>query len=85
MEKLEKKIIYLTNLLFLLFDKYWNTPDIAGEKIACSIRKATKMVCPTRLELNGTEEQRNIWIRKFIFSIIKNLGIVQDDNLKDLE
>ena len=72
--KHEKKSTYLTNLLFLFFDKYWSNPDLAGKKIACSIVKAAEMVCPTRREFNGTGEKRRMWIRKFLFSIIKNLG-----------
>ena len=72
--KPERKSIYLTNLLFLLIDKYWSDPNIVGQKVAGSITRAIEMVCPTRRKFNGTEEQRSLWLRKFTFSLIKGLG-----------
>ena len=63
---MEKKSVYLQNLLFLLFDKYIDSPEIAGEKVASAIIGASKMLWPSRYEDTTVEVIRRGWIAEFI-------------------
>jgi len=72
---MEKKIIYLTNILFLLCDKYISRPEKIGEKVACAIKQATKMLYP---DGPGTTESvigaiRKEWLDKFTAGLTKVL------------
>ena len=64
---MEKKFIYLQNLLFLLFDKYIGKPEVIGKKVAKALVNATKMLCPQRngFSEGDTSKIREEWFAKF--------------------
>jgi hypothetical protein len=66
MEKRGKKIIYLQNILFLLFDKHCNSPEEAGEAVADAIIQASKILWPGNGAFEEVEDIRKCWMAQFI-------------------
>lgn len=64
---MEKKLVYLKNLLFLLFDKYISEPEVIGEKVANAIIGAIRQLIPTRNGLSSEQivEVQRSWFRRF--------------------
>jgi len=72
---MEKKYIFLTNILFLLFDKYISKPEATGEKVAHAIINAVHMLYPEGAgcskSIIGTI--RKEWIGKFTVGLMRVL------------
>ena len=73
---MDKKLTYLQNLLFLLFDESISSPEVIGANVAAAIIKATKMLCPKRggLEAFDVEGLREEWLSRFRNGLIHILG-----------
>jgi len=72
---MEKKFIYLTNILFLLCDQYVGKPEVVGEKVAHAIIGAVRMLYPDGAgcpkSVIGTI--RNEWLDKFVAGTMRIL------------
>jgi hypothetical protein len=72
---MEKKFIYLTNIIFLLCDKYISKPEAIGEKMAHAIISAVRMLYP---DGSGCPKSvigiiRKEWITKFTVGLMRIL------------
>jgi len=72
---MEKKFIYLTNIIFLLFDQYIGKPEAIGEKVAHAIINAVHMLYP---DGSGCPKSvigiiRKEWITKFTVGLMRIL------------
>lgn len=72
---MEKKITYLVNVLFLLFDKYVGNPETIGEKVAHAIIGAMHMLYPTGAGCSKSVigSFRKEWIEKFTVGLMQVL------------
>jgi len=72
---MEKKQIYLVNVLFLFFDKYVSKPEAVGEKVAHAVISAVHMLYP---EGAGCPKSiigaiRKEWVAKFTVGLMRVL------------
>jgi len=69
---MEKKFLYLTNILFLLFDKYIGRPEAVGERVAHAIIGAIHMLYPDGAGCSKSiiEAIRKEWVGKFTVGLM---------------
>jgi len=72
---MEKKIVYLVNVLFLLFDKYIGRPEAVGERVAHAIIGAIHMLYPNGAGCSKSviDSIRKAWIGKFTVGLMRVL------------
>jgi hypothetical protein len=70
---MQKKLSYLENVLFLLFDFLEDNPAKAGEVVGICIRKALFILYPDGRFRKEVKKFRSEWFSIFIKSLLKEV------------